>query len=123
MDQTPWPDGRRVLQLPDGGGFHGARAGHWFPGLAIPTRGSETERHLVAALGVRVRRNRHDLDHVVDAISGTAAGRGAAELSPGHGDDGGHSPRADRTPRRLSKWREWGRVMVRNCPQEYLYHT
>src|SRR4029077_8002163 len=81
MDQAAQLGGCRVLQLVARGGFHTARACHHDTCLAVATRRSEAEGHLIAALGIRLAVERRDLDGLVGPFPGTTSRSSASQLS------------------------------------------
>src|ERR1051326_5208378 len=95
MDQTASGSRGGVLQLDAGGGLGCAGTGDRFDGLAIPARGAETERDVVAApyCGMPLRRtNRGGL---VVTLPREAPGRATARLSTGAGGGGSVANRAN----------------------------
>src|SRR6266852_4393735 len=83
MDEATRPRGRGILQPAGGGDFNAASSRHGYSRVAVPTRWPETEGHLVAAPGTRVRLDRPHLAGLVAAFPRATAGGSLAELPPG----------------------------------------
>ena len=63
--------------------FNGPGSRNWDTGVAVPTRGSETERQPITAPGTGVRLECNDLAGLVDASPRATADRGLADVPPG----------------------------------------
>jgi len=77
------PGGHNLLQHAGGSDFSNFGTRHRHSRVSVPTRGSETERHLTAAPSARVRFDCDDLDSLVATFPYATAGRSLAELPTG----------------------------------------
>ncbi len=74
MDEATRPGGRSLLQPASGSDFNIPSSRHWASRVAVPTRGTETKGHLIAAPGTCVRLERDDLAGLVGAFPRATAG-------------------------------------------------
>src|SRR5215510_9580925 len=83
VDQAAWPDGRSVLQPAGCSDFNISSLRQRHRCVAVPTRGSEIEGHIAAALGPCLHLERNDLACLVAACPRTPTGRSIVGLPTG----------------------------------------
>ena len=83
MDEAPGPGGRGLLQPDRGGDFDSSSSRYWAARVAVPTGGTETEGHPVAAPRSGMCFDGNDLAGLVAAFPRSTLDRILAELPSG----------------------------------------